>query len=390
MKPLIKWPGGKSSELAHIKRLIPRFDRYFEPFLGGGALFFHLEPLQAVINDLSADLMHFYSSLQDERQRAALRRELDGYVRHWERISTYMKEFGRSFLGLYERYRAHRLDDEQLAAEVAELFEDRIVPFNGLFREDFCLDQEGLLRRIERSVIAKLRRTKHKVDVHNGFSQHEVMKNVETAFRSGFYTHFRDVMNRSRRGDIRLTDAKRVANYYFVREFCYGSMFRFNSAGDFNIPYGGMAYNRKDFRAKVARLFSDRVRRLLSAAVIENVDFEELLARHPPGPRDFIFFDPPYDTEFSEYEENAFTKQDQQRLAESVLGLPCPFILIIKETPLIRSLYDNEDARRRGVRMEGFEKKYNYNVKGRNTRDTTHLIIHNLSRAKQPTLSTFA
>ena len=45
MKPIIKYRGGKSKEIPQIIQYIPQFDgRYIEPFLGGGAMFFHLEP----------------------------------------------------------------------------------------------------------------------------------------------------------------------------------------------------------------------------------------------------------------------------------------------------------------------------------------------------------
>lgn len=53
MKPIIKWPGGKSREIDKIESLIPDYKRYVEPFFGGGALFFHLEPKSAAINDIS-------------------------------------------------------------------------------------------------------------------------------------------------------------------------------------------------------------------------------------------------------------------------------------------------------------------------------------------------
>ena len=60
MRPIIKWPGGKSGEIEKILPLIPAYDRYIEPFFGGGALFFHLKPSRAAVNDISADLMEFY------------------------------------------------------------------------------------------------------------------------------------------------------------------------------------------------------------------------------------------------------------------------------------------------------------------------------------------
>lgn len=76
MKPMIKYRGGKSKEIPNIMWHIPRFSgRYVEPFFGGGALFFHLEPRQAIINDINSKLMAFYRGVRDDF--ANLRRELD-------------------------------------------------------------------------------------------------------------------------------------------------------------------------------------------------------------------------------------------------------------------------------------------------------------------------
>ena len=76
MKPMIKYRGGKSKEIPNIMWHIPRFTgRYIEPFFGGGALFFYLEPRQAIINDINAKLMKFYRGVRDDYPN--LRRELD-------------------------------------------------------------------------------------------------------------------------------------------------------------------------------------------------------------------------------------------------------------------------------------------------------------------------
>ena len=58
---LIKWPGGKAREIKYIEHLIPEYARYIEPFFGGGAMFFHLKPSSAIINDISSDLIDFYT-----------------------------------------------------------------------------------------------------------------------------------------------------------------------------------------------------------------------------------------------------------------------------------------------------------------------------------------
>jgi len=164
-----------------------------------------------------------------------------------------------------------------------------------------------------------------------------------------------------------------------VREFCYGGMFRFNRKGGFNVPYGGNAYNKKDFRKKVDYLFSNDVLKLFKRTEISNSDFEEFLKKHKPGKNDFVFFDPPYDTEFSEYEENAFTKEDQRRLAETIKKLDAKFILIIKETPFILGLYKGI----KGVKITKFGKSYLFGIKGRTDREVTHLIIHNIAESQQ-------
>lgn len=65
MKPIIKYRGGKSKELPILVPYIPQYTgKYIEPFLGGGAMYFHLEPERAIINDINKKLMEFYSGVQ--------------------------------------------------------------------------------------------------------------------------------------------------------------------------------------------------------------------------------------------------------------------------------------------------------------------------------------
>lgn len=65
MKPIIKYRGGKSKEIPQILPYIPQFTgRYIEPFFGGGALFFYLEPHKAVINDINSKLISFYEDVK--------------------------------------------------------------------------------------------------------------------------------------------------------------------------------------------------------------------------------------------------------------------------------------------------------------------------------------
>lgn len=63
---MIKYRGGKSRELDHFKCWIPReYDRYVEPFFGGGSLYFDIEPERAIINDLNQKLMEFYNDVAE-------------------------------------------------------------------------------------------------------------------------------------------------------------------------------------------------------------------------------------------------------------------------------------------------------------------------------------
>jgi DNA adenine methylase len=65
MKPLIKWSGGKSDEIEKILEHVPSdYDVYVEPFVGGGAVYFHLEPQSAVINDIHPELVALYRQVK--------------------------------------------------------------------------------------------------------------------------------------------------------------------------------------------------------------------------------------------------------------------------------------------------------------------------------------
>ena len=65
MKPLVKYRGGKSKEIPHLEKHIPKFrGKYIEPFFGGGAMFFYLEPKQAIINDINSKLIGFYEGVK--------------------------------------------------------------------------------------------------------------------------------------------------------------------------------------------------------------------------------------------------------------------------------------------------------------------------------------
>jgi DNA adenine methylase len=66
-KPFIKWAGGKSRLIPVLRKCVPRtFGRYFEPFLGGGALFFDLLPKRAVLGDSNQELISCFETVRDK------------------------------------------------------------------------------------------------------------------------------------------------------------------------------------------------------------------------------------------------------------------------------------------------------------------------------------
>ena len=115
---MIKYRGGKSKEIPNIMWHIPRFSgRYIEPFFGGGALFFYLEPRKAIINDINSKLVNFYRSVRDNY--FDLRKELD-------KIEKIYRENRKDFEALKVLYPNKRVEDknETLYYHLRAMFND--------------------------------------------------------------------------------------------------------------------------------------------------------------------------------------------------------------------------------------------------------------------------
>jgi len=69
-KPIVKWVGGKRQLITELKNLMPKkYNKYIEPFIGGGALFFELKPQNAIINDYNKDLINLYVVVRDNPEK---------------------------------------------------------------------------------------------------------------------------------------------------------------------------------------------------------------------------------------------------------------------------------------------------------------------------------
>ncbi len=88
LEPFLKWPGGKRWLAANYDHLLPReFDRYIEPFLGGGAIFFHLQPKRAILSDSNADLIQSYKEIK--RNHLSVHRRLRALEQRHSRAFYY-------------------------------------------------------------------------------------------------------------------------------------------------------------------------------------------------------------------------------------------------------------------------------------------------------------
>lgn len=370
MKPIIKWPGGKSREIDQIKALIPQYKRYVEPFFGGGALFFHLMPEAAAINDISAQLMDFYRLIKV--QDPQLHKLLLCYDKSFRQLISACEAESRALLELFFQLKYGVIDADGLDTALESLIPQLADRFGTEFSETLLLNREEFEQLLRKMAKDKYVRTV-KNDAKRTFSVEDLCENLITGFTSGYYMYFRKVYNDISLGRVDdCSDSYRVANFYFIREYCYGSMFRYNARGEFNIPYGGMSYNRKDMASKIENMFNREIGAVFANTEIHCTDFEEFVESINLTEDDFMFLDPPYDTDFSDYEGKDFTHSDQARLAETLRKTPAKFILVIKNTEFIHSLYEKD------FNVLSFDKQYTYNVRSRNDRGTEHLIITNL------------
>lgn len=123
VQPVLKWVGGKRQLLPEIEKYIPStYKAYYEPFVGGGAVLFHLQPKTAVINDINGELINLYSIIKDDVE--ALITDLQ---RH-RNESDYFYEI-RELDRKKEEY--NRLSDVERASRVIYLNK---TCYNGLFR----------------------------------------------------------------------------------------------------------------------------------------------------------------------------------------------------------------------------------------------------------------
>ena len=129
MKPIIKWLGGKTQLLETIKEMLPpTYNRYYEPFLGGGAVLLELNPKEAYVNDINSELINMYIQVRED---------VEGVIKYlgsldWtHEICTDKKEAYYAIRALYNFHRG-----EKTLEQAARFIYLNKHCFNGLYREN--------------------------------------------------------------------------------------------------------------------------------------------------------------------------------------------------------------------------------------------------------------
>lgn len=240
--PVVKWVGGKRQLLPEIKKYSPKkFNTYFEPFVGGGAVLFELQPKHAIVNDINKELINLYSVIQNN---------------------------------------------------VEEL-------------------------------IDKLSNT----DTYSNTSE--------------CYYRIRE-LDREPQKYNKMTGIERAARILYLNKTCYNGLYRVNSMGEFNSPFGSYKnpniVNEITLKA-VSKYFNDSNIKFL------NGDFEEVVKTAKKG--DFVYFDPPYapiskTSNFTGYNESGFGENEQirlKKLCDSLNKKDVKFLLSNSDCEFIRDLY---------------------------------------------------
>lgn len=237
--PVLKWVGGKRQLLETFLPLLPaRITSYCEPFVGGGALLFHLQPETAYVNDINENLILVYTVIRDN---------------------------------------------------VEEL-------------------------------IQELKKYRNEKD---------------------FFYSVRN-WDRDREKYDSLSEVERAARILYLNKTCYNGLYRVNSAGEFNSPFGSYR-NPNIVNEPILRAVSAYFN--AAAVYFSCMDYAEVLAQVKRGT--FVYLDPPYDpvsvtSSFTGYAKHGFSRDDQIRLRACCDDLDrrgIQFMLSNSATPFIMDQY---------------------------------------------------
>ncbi len=276
ISPIVKWVGGKRQLLPEIMPLInKKCSTYVEPFVGGGAVFFELQPKKAIINDYNSELVNVYTVVRD----------------HSEELIEELEKHNRNNNGEYFY----------------------------------------MIRALDRS--------------------------------EAYHT---------------MSDTEKAARIIYLNKTCYNGLYRVNSAGQFNSPYGKYKnpniVNEDSIRAMSRYLQSNKI-------TIKQGDYKEVLRGLRRGA--FVYLDPPYmpislSSSFTGYTENGFSYAQQVTLKEECDKLRkkgISFLQSNSDCPEIRDLYKEYEIRT-------VQAKRRINSKGNKRGEINEVLIYYVSERK--------
>ena len=298
-RPFLKWAGGKWQLLEQFQ--FPRelngkgiIKQYYEPFLGGGAVFFwvmqNCKIEKAYINELSPEIYLCYVAIQ----------------KNVERVINYLKTWEKKY---------HKLDSVR---------------------------QESLYYRIRN----KYNQTRQSVN----FKKYSTKKHSE-----------------------------RVAMTIFLNRTCFNGLYRVNSKGEFNVPFG--RYKNPTI-CDIQNLRA--VSKVLKDVMITNEDFS--IIQKQIKKNSFVYFDPPYrplnkTSSFTSYSSNEFNDKEQERLCSvfrqlsQISGVK---IMLSNSDPKNESKSDNFfDTLYEGFRIERLKAKRMINCDASKRGEINEILVMN-------------
>ena len=197
-----------------------------------------------------------------------------------------------------------------------------------------------------------------------------LLNSYETKHSEEFYYNIRN-KDRSKTAFNRLSDYTRAARTIYLNKACFNGLYRVNSKNEFNVPFGKKTHVNT---YEGSNLITVSNYLTMNDVKILSVDFEEAVKDAKKG--DFVYFDPPYDSDtksFTSYTETGFDKSEQTRLARVFKELDKKGVYVIlsnHSTVLVNELY-------KGYHIYTIEAKRNINANGKKRGKVEELIITN-------------
>jgi DNA adenine methylase len=170
--------------------------------------------------------------------------------------------------------------------------------------------------------------------------------------------------NKDRKNGLEeMSDIDRAFRFFIMNQLAFNGMRRFNSRGEFNVPYG----NYKSFNLNIK---DEHIEKLKNTKIFCGT-YKELMINNDDN-NTFIYIDPPYTREFKEYShENVFGEKEQIELSEIFKNMKnAKVMIIINKDEFTTNLYKDF------IKHE-YDLRYSTNIKNRYDNSVRHLVITN-------------